>query len=66
MLLRTALGQIKCVLQNTIGALSCKYGFLNHKLAISAWEHLAANTGVLTFSIFTHYKEINIAWLTVC
>ena len=60
-----AAGQFEGKAQHAIGADARENRFLQDDFAISAFEHLAADRGVLALGVFAYDEEVDVAGLAV-
>jgi hypothetical protein len=62
-LLRTALGELEGVLEDAVGAVAREDGFLQHDLALGAFEHAPADRRVFALGVLAHHVEVDVARL---
>jgi len=63
-LLGPAAGNLEGIAQDAVHPAAGKEAFLNHHLAIGAFEAPPADGGVLPFGVFAHDDEVDVARLT--
>ena len=65
MLLRARLREIEREFQDAVDADARHHGLLGDELTVGVREHAPADGGILTFGVFAHHPEIDIAGLAV-
>ncbi len=63
MLAGALLRELEGVLQHAVGAVAREHRFLDHDLALGAFEQPPAEVGVFAFGVLAHDEEIDVAGL---